>query len=133
MNKHHLEIVVVKWLKQHFGNLIPKTIENYPNSIYYVNDNNQDLMEYDKKTERVYIHYDHIWSKIESLFHLNYGETQSIMKVWAEEDYKLGGVTPRRIPYNHWNQVEEDYKLGGVTPISSNIEKTKWWKRLTNK
>jgi hypothetical protein len=51
-------------------------------------------MEYNQENNYVYIHYDHIWSKIESLFHLNSRETQSIMKIWLEETYKLGGVTP---------------------------------------
>ena len=94
VNKHQLERVVIKWLNQHFGNLTLKKHIDHPNSVFYVNSDNEVIMEYDKKNENVYIHYDHIWSKIESLFHLNYGETQSIMKVWLEEAYKLGGVTP---------------------------------------
>ena len=94
VNKHQLERVVIKWLNQHFGNLIPKKDKNYPNSVFYVNSNNKVMMEYNQENNYVYIHYDHIWSKIESLFHLNSRETQSIMKIWLEETYKLGGVTP---------------------------------------
>ena len=92
VNRHQLERVVVNWLNKHFGNLIPKKDKNDPNSVFYVNSNNKVMMEYDKKTEYVYIHNDHIWSKIESLFHLDYRETQSIMKVWLEETYKLGNL-----------------------------------------
>ena len=106
VNKHQLERVVIKWLNKHFGNLTPKKHKDYPDSIYYVNDNNQVLMEYDKKTERVYIHNDDIWSKIESLFHLNYNDTQSIMKVWLEESYKLKEVTPLwtyKYDIHRWN------------------------------
>ena len=110
VNKHQLERVVIKWLDKHYGNLTLKTIEKYPNSVFYVNSDNEVIMEYDKKNENVYIHYDHIWSKIESLFHLNYGETQSIMKVWVEEAYKLGGVTPK----------------------NSGTPSGRGWKRLTN-
>ena len=94
MNKHQLERVVIKWLNKYFGNLTPKKHKDHPNSVFYVNSNNKVLMEYDKENEDVYIHYDHIWSKIKLLFHLNYRDIQSIMKVWLEEAYKLEGVTP---------------------------------------
>jgi hypothetical protein len=47
------------------------------------------MMEYDKEFGSVYIHYNNIWSKIESLFSLEYDDIQSIMKVWLERDYNL--------------------------------------------
>ena len=94
VNKHQLERVVIKWLNKNFGNLTPKTIKKYRNSVFYVNSSNEVMMEYDKENEDVYIHYEYIWLKIESLFHLNYGDIQSIMKVWLEETYKLKDVTP---------------------------------------
>jgi hypothetical protein len=96
VNKHQLERVVIKWLNKHFGNLIPKKDKNDTNSVFYVNSNNDVMMEYDQENGEVLISYDHIWSKIELLFHLNYRDIQSIMKVWLEETYKLGGVTPFR-------------------------------------
>ena len=94
VNKHQLERVVIKWLDKHFGELTPKKHKDHPNSVFYVNSNNLVMMEYDQENEDVFITYDHIWSKIELLFHLNYDDIQSIMKVWLEEAYKLGGVTP---------------------------------------
>ena len=94
VNKHQLERVVIKWLNQYYGNLIPKKDKNEPNSLFYVN-NNKVMMEYDQENGEVLISYGYIWSKIELLFHLNYRDIQSIMKVWLEETYKLGGVTPR--------------------------------------
>jgi hypothetical protein len=116
VNKHQLERVVIKWLDKHFGDLTPKKRKDHPNSVFYVNSNNLVMMEYDQENEGVYIHYDHIWSKIESLFHLNYDDIQSIMKDWLEEAYKLEGVTP--VPYFNFfaQMLEEAYKLGGVTP-----------------
>ena len=110
VNKHQLERVVIKWLNKHYGNLIPKKNKDYPKSVFYVNSDNDVMMEYDQENGYVYIHYDNIWSKIESLFHLNYTVIKLIMKVWLEETYKLGGVTP--------NYVEGFYVL--------------CWKRLTN-
>jgi hypothetical protein len=85
---------VLLYLNMNFEDLTLKTSINRPNSVYYVNLNDEVMMEYDKGTERVYINYGQIWLKIESLFHLNYSDVQSIIKVWLEESYKLEGVTP---------------------------------------
>ena len=94
VNKHQLERVVIKWLNKHYGDLTPKTTEKYPELVSYVNPSNEVMMEYDKETDRVYINYDEIWLKIESLFHLNYDDTKSVIRVWMEEYYNLEGVTP---------------------------------------
>ena len=94
VNKHQLERVVVKWLNKQYGNLTPKKYKDV-NSVFYVNPSNEVMMEYNKGTERVYINYGQIWLKIETLFHLNYSDVQSIIKAWLEEDYKLEGVTPK--------------------------------------
>jgi hypothetical protein len=109
VNRHQLERVVIKWLNKNFGNLTTKKHKDYPKSVFYVNSDNQVMMKYNQKNGYVYIHNDHIWSKIESLFHLNYDDTQSIMKVWLEEAYKLGGVTPFNADVRL--ELEEDYKL----------------------
>ena len=94
VNSNQLERVVIKWLNQHYGNLTPKKHKDHPNSVFYVISNNDVMMEYDKETNRVWIDKEVIWLMIGSLFNLNYDNTQSIMKVWLRDTYKLGGVTP---------------------------------------
>ena len=111
VNKHQLERVVIKWLNKHFRDLRPKKHKDYPGNVFYVNSDNQVMMEYDQENERIYIQNDHIWAKIQSLFHLNYNDTQSIMKVWLEETYKLVGVTPIKSLPPSWELLEETYKL----------------------
>ena len=110
VDRPQLVRAVLLYLKMNLGDLTPKTTEKYPKSVFYVNSSNEVMMEYDKENEDVYIHYDHIWSKIESLFHLNYRDIQSIMTVW----------------------VEEAYELEGVTPTSSQFKLSLRWKRITN-
>jgi hypothetical protein len=94
VDKPQLVRTVLLYLNNNFGDLTPKKHEDHPDSVFYVNPSNEVMMEYDKESEDVYIHNDHIWSKIESLFHIDYDDTQSIIKVWLEETYKLGGVIP---------------------------------------
>jgi len=100
VNEHQLERVVIKWLNKYFGNLTQKKHKYNPDSVFYVNSNNKIIMEYNPDYENFLIDYDHIWSKLESLFHLNYREVQSIMKVWLKETYKLEGVRPMDNDFN---------------------------------
>jgi len=108
VNKEQLDRVVIKWLNKNFGNLTPKTTEKYPNSVFYVKSDNEIMMEYVQENGYVYIHYDNIWSTIELLFHLNYDDIQSIMKVWLEETYKLEGVTTYVCTDPDFFKLEED-------------------------
>jgi hypothetical protein len=108
VNKEQLDRVVIKWLNKNFGNLTPKTTEKYPNSVFYVKSDNEIMMEYVQENGYVYIHYDNIWSTIELLFHLNYDDIQSIMKVWLEETYKLEGVTTYMCTDPDFFKLEED-------------------------
>ena len=96
VNKNQLDRVTIKWLNKHFGNLTPKRHKDHPYSVFYVNSEDDVLMEYDQGDWHFYIHDDNIWSKIELLFHLNHDEIQSIMKHWLKETYKLEGVKPVR-------------------------------------
>jgi hypothetical protein len=66
VDKPQLIRVVLLYLNNNFGNLTPKTSSKFPNSVFYVNSDNEVMMEYDKENEHVHIHYKHIWLKIES-------------------------------------------------------------------
>ena len=113
VNRHQLERVIIKWLYKHFGNLTQKRRNGYVNSVFYVNPSNEVMMEYDKETDRVYINYGNFLSKIESIFHLNYYDVQTIMKVWLEETYKLEGVTPNLQHSIRGYLVGRDLQIGG--------------------
>ena len=94
VDRPQLVRVVLLYLNMNFGNLTPKTSPKYPNSVFYVDSDNEIMMEYNKKNDEVYINHDQIWSKIQSLFSLNYSETQSIMKHWLERDFSLRNLKP---------------------------------------
>ena len=96
VNREQIFRVVIKWLNMYFGDLTRKTSNNNYSSLFefYANLNNEIMIEYDVQEELVYIDWD-LWSKIESIFHLNYNDTQSIMKVWLGEKFKeLEGIKP---------------------------------------
>ena len=90
VNKHQLERVVVKWLNKKYSNLTPKTIEKYPNSVFYVNSDNEVIVEYNNEIKRAYV--SDIWTIIESLFHLNSNDIQKIIAVFLKETYNLEGT-----------------------------------------
>jgi hypothetical protein len=92
INQPQLVNVVKLYLTRSFGNLTPKTSSKYPNRVYFVNSDNVILMKYDEKTEDIWIDYDQIWSKLESLFPINYDDVEPIIKEWLEEHYNLNKI-----------------------------------------
>ena len=108
VDRPQLVRVVKLYLTKSFGDLTPKRHKDYPNSVFYVNSDNEIFMEYDKKNENVWVGYDQIWSKLESLFYLNYSDIQLIMKDWLEEHYNLRGLKPRNVLRNasiRWRDI----------------------------
>jgi len=94
VNKPQLVRAVKSYLTRFFGDLTPKTSEKNPNSVFYVNSENEIIILYDENTNDVWISYTSIWLKLESLFYLKYQDIHLIIKDWLEEHYNLKGVTP---------------------------------------
>ena len=96
VDRPQLVRTVLLYLNMNFGDLTRKTSNKSYSSLveFYANLNNEIMIEYDVQEELVYIDWD-LWSKIESIFHLNYNDTQSIMKVGLGEKFKeLEGIKP---------------------------------------
>ena len=72
--------------------LKPKTLNEYPNSIFYVY-NGKIYIQYDKKNNYAWLDYNRIWSIFESKYHCNYQEIKDITEHLLEEHLKLRGVT----------------------------------------
>jgi hypothetical protein len=51
-------------------------------------------MEYNKRSGFIWVSYTELWSKTESIFHLNEDDQRPILKVWLRETYGLDGVIP---------------------------------------
>jgi hypothetical protein len=102
VDRPQLVRVVLLYLNNNFGNLTPKKSSKHPNSVFYVNSDNKVMMEYEYTIGNVLIHYDQIWSKIESLFPLDYRDTRSILKYWLDKTYNLSGVAPITSDGQYW-------------------------------
>jgi hypothetical protein len=85
--------LVLNWLNKEFGDLT-KVVKD--DKTYYVDEDRKPLFFYyqDSKNGYVYVNYERIWVFFESIFGLNYSDSQEIVKVWLEETYNLRGVTP---------------------------------------
>jgi len=89
VDRPQLVRVVKLYLTKSFGDLTPKRHKDYPDTVFYVNPDNDILMEYDKEIDYIWIGYNKIWSKLELYFPLKYNDIQLIMKDWLEEHYNL--------------------------------------------
>ncbi len=124
IDRPQLVRVVKLFLTKSFGNLTQKKHKDYPDSVFYVDSENQILMEYDKKNERVWISYDNIWSKLERYFYLEYKDIQLIIKDWLEEHYKLEGVTPGPLVGRFIDKVGRTLQIEGCDtgdPLNLNV------------
>ena len=68
-----------------------KTYDRYPDAIYWVK-GGEVIVEIEN-SEYFWLDYD-IWIRISDMFGLDYGGTQSVIKMWLEQHYNLGGLTP---------------------------------------
>ena len=79
--------------------------EEYPDSIFWIKGG--EVIAEIKKTGYFWLRYT-TWNRISEMFGLDYDDTQSVIKVWLEQHYNLGGLTPlRRVaPYLlRWNNI----------------------------
>ena len=84
-----------------------KTSNKFPNSIFWVKDG-EVIAEIEKS--KYFLVRDNIWNTISNMFSLEYDDTQSVIKNWLEEHYKLGGLTPRKNIWLKNLRLEEHYK-----------------------
>ena len=68
-----------------------RTLEGYPNSIFWIK-GGEVIVEIENSAY-FWLRYT-IWNRISQMFGLDYDETQSVIKVWLEEHYNLGVLTP---------------------------------------
>lgn len=78
--------------------LEPHTSAKFENSIYWVKEKEDLIIAQIKNSELFWLR-DVIWDRISQMFSLDYDETQSVIKMWLEKHYGLGGLTPKRFKY----------------------------------
>jgi hypothetical protein len=89
VDRPQLVKVVKLYLTKNFGNLTPKTSKFNLDSVFYVNSDNEILMEYDKEYNFIYVSYVNIFSKLLSYFPINQSDIYFIIKDWLEEHYQI--------------------------------------------
>ena len=120
VDRPQLVRVVKLYLTNSFGDLTPKEVKKYPDSVFYVNSDNEIFMEYDKENENVWVGYDQIWLKLESLFYLNHSDIKLIMKDWLEDHYNLRGLKQSFYDRLFKRRLEEHYNLSGSSQLRNN-------------
>ena len=99
--------LVLKWLNKEFGDLT-EVVKG--SRTFYVGRDRKPLFFYyqDDKNGNVYINYDKIWVFFESIFGMEYYQTQDIINKWLEETYNLRGHTPLFLDLTFPNMVRGD-------------------------
>ena len=89
------------------------TYKNYPDYIFWYKSG--DFIVEIEKSGYFWLEYA-IWKRISDMFGLGYYDTQSVVRVWLEQHYKLGELTPVQANAPRFLRLEQHYKLGELTP-----------------
>ena len=109
------KLTMKEYFIEFLKSLTTKLDPEYPNYIFYLNNKNKIVIEYDKKSNIAYLDYYKIWSVFETKYHLKYQEIKELTGPMLEQHLKLKGVTTG-IPYTYSDfMLEQHLKLKGVT------------------
>jgi hypothetical protein len=98
-----LENVAIKYLNKVYGDLEEYKTDEHPDSVFFVKDK-KIYMEQDLENDDLWIDYYTIWKDLRNTFLLEDNEIKSIISKWVEETYKLRGVTPIDMSFEHHNR-----------------------------
>ena len=99
VNKHQLERVVIKWLNKHYGNLTLKKISHIPDSVFYINSKNKQMMDYNTDNGILHVKNDILISLVDT-FKLTYLDVNAIVKKWTYETYDIDAQKVYAADYN---------------------------------
>ena len=85
------------------------TSEKYPDSIFWVKDG--IVIVQIKNSGYLWLDYE-IWYRISQMFDLEHRDTKLVIKIWLEQHYDLGELTPGFSGTNRDIQLEQNYDLG---------------------
>jgi hypothetical protein len=83
---------------------------------YYVI-RNDIYMKQELKYGYIWVDYYKIWGILREQYSLSREQVKDLIKIWMEEAFKLGSLTPFISWSSFKNRMEEHYKLGSLTPI----------------
>lgn len=99
ISESRLNKIIYKFLTSKFEPHEEKTSKNYPNSIFWVKDDEVVVeIENSKKkngsgpSQKIWVS-DYIWDITSDMFSLDYDKTKLVITNWLEEHYYLGGLT----------------------------------------
>ena len=91
---------VMNFIQQVFDKMVMKTIDKYPNIIYYVIDDKvyfeMKSNEQKRKNGYFYCRYEDFWKVLYEKFLLKYNDVQSLIKYMVEEHLKQEVGTPHQ-------------------------------------
>ena len=98
--KYH---IMEDWFVPILDQLEKVKLDEYPDSIFWVNENNKKIyMQYNKKTKRLYVDYNRIWSYFYKNYSHDYMEVRKLIQGLVGEHLNLWGISiiPTRLRFH---------------------------------
>ena len=118
------KIKMKEYFIEFLNSLTTKLDSKYPDYIFYLNNKNKIVIEYDKKFNIAWLDYDKIWSVFETKYHLKYQEIKELTGPMLEQHLKLKGVTTIWSSAKKQQGLEQHLKLKGVTTMQLLVKNT---------
>ena len=110
-------LVIQTFFDELFNDLEIDTLDEYPDSIFFIKNGNDFYMEQNYKDEKLYCSYNKIWSFFEGNLSLGYQEISDLIKVMVEQHLKEKVFTPKFNRFREAIMVEQQLKEKVFTPI----------------
>ena len=88
VNKDQLDRVVIKWLNMYYGNLTLKEISHIPDSVFYVNSKNKQIMDYTINNKILHVDSEVLGSLMD-IFKIDQVNVRSVIRKWVYETYDI--------------------------------------------
>jgi hypothetical protein len=97
-----LDEIMKKCFLRLCGNVRKVLNRNFPNSVFYFNEEDTCLFEYNILSECLAINYQHIWLIITETFDISLDETEIFLKRMAKEHFNLYTTEVNKLKMPEW-------------------------------
>ncbi len=86
-----IELEIIKFIESKISNLIEFKLDNYPDSIFYLDDAGKLILEFielENGNYGLYVRYNNFWEILDIKYSMEYSDTQSIIQYLVENSFK---------------------------------------------
>jgi hypothetical protein len=89
------ELEIIDFVKDKISNLTELKNPNYPNFLFYSDNNGKHILQNDDENKKLWVRYGDFWEVLENKYNLNYTDIQLLIQDVVELTFKRKVYTPQ--------------------------------------